>query len=107
MTIEPSDELSRGVTARQVLARDAHSAVGLCSASKYYRVVSGPQFGDGNVTTDTHVAQEIEPRSTSNTLVYKDRFLELRMIRGNAAANQPERCRQAFDHVHPYRQTGT
>ena len=56
VTVEPSDELSRGVTAQQVLARDAHSAVGLCSASKYYRVVSGPQFGDGNVTTDTHIA---------------------------------------------------
>jgi hypothetical protein len=41
VTIEPSDELSRSVTARQILARDAHLAVGLCSASKYYCVVSG------------------------------------------------------------------
>src|SRR5262249_18737398 len=29
VTIEPSDKLSRSVTARQVFARDAHSAVGL------------------------------------------------------------------------------
>src|SRR5262245_49682514 len=103
VTIEPSDELSRSVTARQLLAIDAHSAVGLGSASKYYSVVSGPQFGDGNVTTDTHVAEELEPRSTSNTLVHQNRFLELRMVRGNSAANQTERCRQALDHVYPYR----
>src|SRR5436190_14793497 len=107
VTIEPSDELSRGVTARQVLARDAHSAIGLCSASKYNRVVSGSQFGDGNVTADTHVAPEIETRGTSNTVIYQDRFLELGMVRGNAAANQTERCRQALDHVHLYRQAGT
>jgi hypothetical protein len=107
VTIEPSDELGRGVAAKEVLARDAHSAVGLRSASKYYCVVSGPEFGDGNVTTDTHVAQEIESRGASNTLVYQDRFLELRMVRGDAATNQTERCRQALDHVDSYRQTGT
>ena len=29
------------------------------------------------------------------------------MVRGNAAANQTEWCRQALDNVHPYRQAGT
>ena len=29
------------------------------------------------------------------------------MVRGNATANQTERCWQALDHVHPYWQTGT
>ena len=43
----------------------------------------------------------------SNTVIYQDRFLKLRMVRGNAAANQTERCWQALDHVHPYWQTGT
>ena len=43
----------------------------------------------------------------SNTVIYQDRFLKLRMVRGNATANQTERCWQALDHVHPYWQTGT
>ena len=107
MTVKPTDELGRSVTTRQVLAGNAQTAVGLRAAGEHHGVVYGPQVGDGNVTTDTHVAKKVEPRGAGDTVVHQDRFLELRMVGSHAAANQTERRRQALDHVHLHRKTGT
>ena len=107
VAIEPADELGSGMTAGQILARNPHAAVRLRAASEHQGVVTGAQLRDRNVPADLHIAEEVEPGSSSDALVHQDRLLELRVVRCNAASHEAERRRQALDHVHSHRKSGS
>ena len=95
------------MTAGQIFAGNAHAAVRLRAASKHHGVVSGAQLGDRDVSADLHVAEEIETGCAGDAVVHQDRLLELRMVRSNSTSDETERRRQALDHVHPHRESGT
>src|SRR5690348_3768959 len=87
------------MAARQVLAGDAELAVSLTADREDDRVVELLELFDLDVVTDLDVAEEAEPLTSGGFLVDPNHRLDLRMVRGDAAADQPERRRQAVEKV--------
>ena len=97
--VVPVDELGRRVRAGQVLARDPEPAVGGGPVGGDDRVVALLELGDGDVAADLDVAEELKALASRGLLVDADHRLDLRVVGGDAGADEPERGRQAVEHV--------
>ena len=97
--VVPADEIGRGVAPRQVLARDAERPVALGAAGVDHRVVVAEQIRAAQVRADPHVAEEPHPRVGGDLLVDPGDRLDLLVIGRDAAAHQPEGCRQPVEEV--------
>ncbi len=97
--VVPADEGGGGVAAGQVLAGNAELAVGLAADREDDRVVEPLQLLDLDVVADLDVAEEAEALAGRGFLVDADHRLDLRVVGGDAAADQPEGGRQAVEQV--------
>ena len=85
--------------AGQVLAGDPELAVGRGAVGEDHRVVALGELVGGDVAADLDVAEEAEALAGRGLLVDADHRLDLRMVGRDAGAHQPERRRQAVEHV--------
>ena len=97
--VVPADEGGGGVAAGQVLAGDAELAVGLAADREDDRVVEPLQLFDLDVLADLDVAEEAKALARRGFFVDADNRLDLRMVGGDTAADQPKRGRQAVEQV--------
>ena len=97
--VVPADEGGGGVAAGQVLAGDAELAVGLAADREDDRVVEPLEVLDLDVVADLDVAEEAEALAGGGFLVDPDHRLDLRVVGGDAAADQAERGREAVEEV--------
>ena len=97
--VVPADEGGRRVAARQVLAGYAELAVGLAADRVDDRVVEALEVLDLDVVADLDVAEEAEALARGGLLVDPDHRLDLRVVGGDAAADQAEGGRQAVEEV--------
>ena len=87
------------MAAGQVLAGDAELAVGLAADREDDRVVEALEVFDLDVVADLDVAEEAEALAGRGFLVDPDHRLDLRVVGGDAAADQPEGGREAVEEV--------
>ncbi len=85
--------------ARQILAGDVELAVGAGAVRPDDRVVEAGELLGADVAADGDVAEEAVGVVAGGLLVALDDALDLRMVRGDAGADEAERRRQAVDHV--------
>ena len=97
--VVPADEGGGGVAAGQVLAGDPERAVGLAADREDDRVVEPFQLLDLDVVADLHVAEEAEALARRGFFVDAGHRLDLRMVRRDAAADQPEGGGEAVEEV--------
>ncbi len=97
--VVPADEGGRRVAAGQVLAGDAELAIGLAADREDDRVVEPLEILDLDVMADLDVAEEAESVAGRRFFVDPSHRLDLRVVRGDAAADQPERRRQAVEEI--------
>src|SRR5215218_2189441 len=97
--VVPADEGGGGMAARQVLAGDAELAVGLAADREDDRVVEAFQLLHLDVVADLDVAEEAEALAGGGFFVDPDYRLDLRVVRRDAAAHQPERGGEAVEEV--------
>ena len=97
--VVPGDELGRGVRCREVLARDPELAVGRRAVGGDDRVIALLELGDGDVGADVDVAEELKTLTGGGLLVHADHRLDLRVVRGDPGADEPERGREPIEHV--------
>ena len=97
--VVPADEGGGGVAAGQVLAGDAELAVGLAADREDDRVVEPLEVLDLDVVADLDVAEEAEALAGGGFLVDPDHRLDLRVVGGDAAADQAEGRGQAVEEV--------
>ena len=99
MGVVPADEGGGGVAAGQLFAGDAELAVGLAADREDDRVVEPLEVLDLDVVADLDVAEEAESLAGGGFFVDPDYRLDLRVVRGDAAADEAERRRQAVEEV--------
>ncbi len=87
------------MAAGEVLAGDAERAIGLAADREDDRVVERFQLLDLDVVADLHVAEEAEALAGRGFFVDPGDRLDLRMVGGDAAADQPERGGEAVEEV--------
>ena len=97
--VVPADEGGGGVASGQVLAGNAELAVGLAADREDDRVVEPLEVLDLEVVADLDVAEEAEALARRGFLIDPDHRLDLRVIRGDPAADQAERRREAVEEV--------
>ena len=90
--VVPADEGGGGVAAGQLLAGDAELAVGLAADREDDRVVEPLEVLDLDVVADLDVAEEAEALAGGGFFVDPDHRLDLRVVGGDAAADQAERA---------------
>ena len=88
--VVPADEGGGRVAAGQILAGDAELAVGLAADRVDDRVVEALEVLDLDVVADLDVAEEAEALAGGGFFVDPDHRLDLRVVGGDAAADQPE-----------------
>ena len=81
----------------EFLAGDAELAVGLAADRVDDRVVEPLEVFDLDVVPDLDVAEEAEALAGGGFFVDPDHGLDLRVVGGDAAADQPERGRQPVE----------
>src|SRR6478672_1920170 len=99
MRVVPADESSGRVAARELLAGDAELSVGLAADGEDDRVVEPLEVLDLDVVPDLDVAEEAEAVAGSRLLVDADHRLDLRVVRGDAAADEAERGGEAIEEI--------
>ena len=97
--VVPTDEGGGGVTAGQLLAGDAELAVGLAADREDDRVVEPLEILDLDVVADLDVAEEAEALARGGFFIDPDHRLDLRVVGGDAAADQAEGRGQAVEEV--------
>ncbi len=97
--VVPGDELGGRVRAGQVLAGDPEPAIGRGAVGGDDRVIALLELGDGDVSADVNVAEELKPLAGGGLLVDADHRLDLRVVRGDPGADEPERGREPIEHV--------
>ncbi len=97
--VVPADEGGGGMAAGQLLAGDAEPAVGLAADREDDRVVEPLEVLDLDVVADLDVAEEAEALARRRFLVDADHRLDLRMVGGDAAADQAEGGGEAVEEV--------
>ena len=97
--VVPADEGGGGVAAGQVLAGDAELAVGLAADREDDRVVEPLEVLDLDVVADLDVAEEAEALAGGGFFVDPDHRLDLRVVGGDAAADEAEGGREAVEEV--------
>ena len=97
--VVPADEGGGGVAAGQVLAGDAELAVGLAADREDDRVVEPLEVLDLDVVADLDVAEEAEALARGGFLVDPDHRLDLRVVGGDAAADEAEGGGEAVEEV--------
>src|SRR5262245_43312059 len=99
MGVVPADEGGCGMAAGQILAGDAELAVGLAADREDDRVVEPLELLDLDVVADLDVAEEAEAVAGCGFLVDADHRLDLRVVGGDATADQPKGGREAVEQV--------
>ena len=99
MGVVPADEGGGGVAAGQLLAGDAELAVGLAADREDDRVVEPLEVLDLDVVADLDVAEEAEALARRGFLVDPDHRLDLRVVGGDAAADEAEGGGEAVEEV--------
>ena len=97
--VVPVDELGRRVRSGQVLAGDPEPAVGCGAVGVDDGVVTVGELGHGDLAADLDVAEEAKALAGRGPLIDADHRLDLRMVGGDAGADEAERRRQAVEHV--------
>ena len=87
------------MAAGQVLAGDAELAVGLAADREDDRVVEPLEVLDLDVVADLDVAEEAEALAGGGFFVDPGHRLDLRVVGGDAAADQPEGGGEAVEEV--------
>ncbi len=87
------------MAAGQLFARNPELAVGLAADREDDRVVEPLEVLDLDVVADLDVAEEAEAVAGRGFFVDPDHRLDLRMVRGDAAADEAERRRQAVEEI--------
>ena len=87
------------MAAGQVLAGDAELTVGLAADREDDRVVEPLELFDLDVVADLDVAEEAEALARGGLFVHPGDRLDLRVVGGDAAANQPEGGGEAVEEV--------
>ncbi len=100
--VVPADEVDGGHAARQFLAGDAESPVGLRADGVDDRVVAFGQFRGLHVLADDDVAEEAEAGIERRLLELGADRLDLRMVGRDARAHEAPRRRQHLEHVDPH-----
>ena len=100
MAVVPADELGRRVRAGELFAGYAEGAVERRAGRVDDRVVVGEQVLAGDVLAEVDVAEEAKARVRGGLLVDAGHRLDLRVIGGDARADEPPWRGQALEHVH-------
>ena len=87
------------MAAGQLFARDAELAVGLAADREDDRVVEPLEVLDLEVMADLDVAEEAEALAGRGFFVDPDHRLDLRVVGGDAAADEPEGGGEAIEEV--------
>ena len=100
MGVVPGDERRGRVAAGKVLAGDAEVAIGGRAVRVDHGVVTLGELVGRNVPANFDVAEEAEALARGRLLVDADDRLDLGMVGRDAGPHEPERGRQAVEHVH-------
>ncbi len=99
MAVVPGNELRCRPRARQVLAGNAHPAIGLRTVGVDHRVVEHGQLVVRDVPPHVDVAEEPKPGPLRDLLEGARDGLDLRMIGRNTETDEPPRSGQPIEHV--------
>src|SRR3990172_3500721 len=99
MAVEPAHELRRRVTPRQVLAGDIEGVIGLGNDGDDQHIVPVAQFRDRDVLAKPNMTEEAEAWLRGNPVEDPGDRLDLRVVGGDAAADQAEWGREAVEQV--------
>ena len=99
VAVVPGDELGRGPAPGQVLAGDPERLVGLRAGGVDDRRVVAHQLGVRHVDADLDVAEEAAAARERLAVERLLQALDLLVVRGDAAAQQPPRRRQPLEQV--------
>ena len=99
MAVVPADEFGRGMTARQVLARNAEPPVRAGTAREHHGMIATSQFVDRHVAPDLDVRDEPEALVLRDARVSEDDFLQLRVVRSDTEAHEPVGYRHPLDDI--------
>ena len=97
--VVPVDELGRRVRSGQLLAGDPEAAIDRGPVGGDDRVVALLELGDGDVAADLDVAEELKALARRRLLIDADHRLDLRVVGGDAGADEAERGGEAVEHV--------
>ena len=97
--VVPGDEVGRRVAAAEVLAGNAHAAVGLGARGVDDLMVVRPEVLERHVLPELDVAEEAEPGVRGRLVEGGRDVLDLLVVGRDAEADQPVRRRQAVEQV--------
>ena len=106
VAVVPGDELGRRPGAGQVLARNAHPAIGLRADGIDHGVVQTDEVVVRQIAPDGDVAEEPESRLRGDPLEGARDGLDLRMVGCHSEPHEAPRRRQPLDQVDLDRQLG-
>ena len=99
MAVVPADELGGRVHATELLAVDAHRAVGFVAGRVDDAVVVAFEIGNAQVTADHDVAEEAEALIGRGLVVDADDVLDLLVVGRDAATHETKRCGQSIEQI--------
>ena len=99
VAVVPGDESGRRIRAGPILARDAEPVVVRGPDRVHDRVIALEQLGAGDVRAQLDAAEEPKARLGRRLVVDPRDRLDLRVVRSDTGADQPERRRQRVDQV--------
>ncbi len=100
MAVVPRHEFGRRVAALQVLAGDAHASIRLRARRVQDLMVVLFEISQRQVLAELDVAVETEVGIGGDLLIRPGDGLDLGVIRGHSASDQPVGRRQAVEHIH-------
>ncbi len=99
MTVVPRDKFSRGMTAPQIFARDAHAPVGLRASRVENLVIMCAQISQRKMLAEFDVTVKTESWIRRDFFIDFGYALDLWVIGRDAAAHETVRRRQTVEHV--------
>jgi hypothetical protein len=100
VSVVPADEVGGRVAPAQLLAGDPHRAVGRCPHRVDDRVVVAAVVGERQVLAELDVGEQPQSRVLRRALVQVCDRLDLRVVGGDAGADETPRGWQALVEVH-------
>ena len=99
MAVVPGHELRRGVAALQVLAANAHAAIGLRARRVDDLVIVTPEIRHAHVAAELDAAEEAKARMRRDLVEGAGDRLDLLVIGRDAGTDEAVRCGHAIEQV--------